>query len=121
MLKTARINPRPNEVQYLNHTYFNFFSEKRFINSIRPGSKAGDSTVQNIGALKYNPDASIKFRDSDEFQTLLVRFEKSSVVPSKNLPRLNHGELKIKREKFQSLKNTMEPYYHSFYDNLEHD
>lgn len=127
LLKTARINPRPYEVQYLNHTYFKNFSEINFVNSIRPGRKAGDPTVQNIRALKYHSDGSIeyKIKHSDEFQILPVRFNKKClVVPIENLPRLYYGKLKIKREKFehlQSLKSTMEPDYHSFYDSLEHE
>nr|CAH7752722.1 unnamed protein product [Callosobruchus chinensis] len=94
--------------------------------SIRPGRKAGDPTVQNIRALKYNSDGSIeyKIRHSDEFQTLPVRFKKCSAIPMESLPNLYHGKLKIKREKFehlQALKSTMETDYHSFYDSLEHD
>nr|CAH7752982.1 unnamed protein product [Callosobruchus chinensis] len=106
LLKTARINPRPYEVQYLDHTYFKNFSEINFVNSIRPGRKAGDPTVQNIRALKYNSDGSIeyKIRHSDEFQTLPVRFKKCSAIPMESLPNLYHGKLKIKREKFEHLQ-----------------
>lgn len=51
LLKTARKNPRPYEVQYLNHAYFKDFSKINFVISIRPGRKAGDPTVQNIREL----------------------------------------------------------------------
>lgn len=127
LLKTARKNPRPYDVQYLNHAYFKNFSKINFFNSIRPGRKTGDPTVQDIRALKYNSDGSIeyKIRHSDEFQILPVRFNrKCSIVPMEQLPRLYQGKLKIKREKFehlQSLKSTMEPDYHLFYDSLEYE
>lgn len=127
LLKTARKNPKPYDVQYLNHTYFKDFSKINFFNSIRPGRKTGDPTVKDIRALKYNADRSIeyKIRHSDEFQILPVRFNnKCSIVPMEQLPRLYQNKLKIKREKFEhlnSLKSTMEPDYHPFYDSLEHE
>lgn len=125
-LKTARQQPRPYEVQYLYHDYFKKFSEINFVSSIRPGKKVGDPTVQNIRALKYNPNGSIeyKLRHSDNFQLLPVRLNKQTPIPVQKLPRLYRGKLKIKREKFdhlQSLKNTLEQDYHNFYDTLEHE
>ncbi|KAG8334063.1 hypothetical protein J6590_108696 [Homalodisca vitripennis] len=39
--KTARLNPRPYKVNYLDHTFFRKYNTLQFVSSIRPGKKRG--------------------------------------------------------------------------------
>lgn len=126
LCKSARKNPKPYEVYYLDHTYFKDFSTLNLLKSIRPGHKVGDPTVNNLRALKYSPDGTTEFkiRHSEEFTTLPSRAQKNpQYLPIESLPVLYKDKLAIKKEKFEHLmflKQFMEKDYHSFYDSLKH-
>lgn len=53
---TARKNPSPYHVKYLDYTFFLNFGELKFLTSLRPGRRAGDPVVTDIRALQYLPN-----------------------------------------------------------------
>ncbi|GFR68273.1 hypothetical protein ElyMa_003728100 [Elysia marginata] len=55
MMEEARNQPKPYEVQYLNHTFFKHFISSWTLKSIRPGIKADDPVVVDTEALIYKP------------------------------------------------------------------
>jgi len=94
IFRTARINPRPYDVKFVDHTFFRDFAKIAVHKTIRPGRKKGDPTVNEIRSLRYVPDGEILYKP-----------------------------LKIKKSKFedlQSLKAAIPAEHHSFYDNLPH-
>lgn len=125
--RTARKNPRPYNVLYLNHTFFKSFNHLMFVTSIRPGSKVGEETVTDIRALCYNPVGCIDFkiRHGNEWQQLPKRINKKiNPFPLTNLPQLYAKPLTIKKDKYQhlmDLKKSLLPDYHQFYDSLLHE
>lgn len=123
--RAARQNPSPYKVEYIDHTFFKNFDTVKFVNSIRPGRTTGDATVNEIRALKYNPNCSIDFklRHTDVWQPLPSRFNKVVMRPCRQLPSLYSEAITIKKEKFDhlmSLKNALEKDYHDFYNKLKH-
>lgn len=124
--RTARQNPFPYKVEYLDHTFFKNFDKVQFVTSIRPGRTTGDATVNEIRALKYNPNCSIDFklRHTEDWQPLPCRFNKKTVAcPFRELPSLYSEAIAIKKEKFEhlmSLKHSLEKDYHEFYNKLKH-
>ena len=52
LIKSARSKPNPYEVKYLNHTFFQDFTNLRLCRSIRPGIKPGDPTVHDVRAIR---------------------------------------------------------------------
>lgn len=125
--KYARKYPKPYNVNYINHKHFKNFEEIKLVKSIRPGFKAGDPTVNDIRALRYNLNGKIeyKIRHTHNFKELPIRQCRNPVyVPFNSLPALYKDSLKIKKEKFDNLmflKKTMEADYHPFYDGLKHE
>lgn len=123
MCKIARKDPRPYNVEYLNHEFFRRFDQLKFYSSIRPGKTVGDSVVTNIKALKYTEEGQIqyKLRHSEDWQILGQRFKPSPPFLFSDLPVLYKERRKIKKEKYQHLqilKQSLLEDYHSFYDNL---
>lgn len=55
--KEARKNPLPYESEILNFSFFKNFSKPDIMaySSIRPGRVAGDHTVHDLKAIRYNP------------------------------------------------------------------
>lgn len=125
--KSARKNPKPYIVNYLNHNFFLNLTKVNLLKSIRPGFKSGDPTVMDLRALEYKPNGKVeyKLRHSDSFQELPIRLSNSPQYWEINsLPALYKGPIKIKQEKYEHLmflKRSMESDYHSFYDNLRHE
>lgn len=123
--QTARRNPFPYKVEYLDHTFFKTFDKIKFVTSIRPGRATGDATVNEIRALKYNPSCSIDFklRHTEDWQPLPSRLNKTTnMCPFKELPSLYSEAIAIKKDKFEhlmALKNALEPDYHEFYNKLK--
>lgn len=119
----ARQKPQPYSVKYLTHSYFKNHANLRYVNSIRPGKKAGDPTVQDIRALRYKPNGTIEFklRHPHEWQTLPARVNKST---STSTPRLYSERLKITKDKYdqlQSMKCSLQKDYHGYYNALPHE
>ena len=107
----------------MTHSFFKNYANLNYLNSIRPGKKVGDPTVQDIRALRYNPSGSIDFklRHSEDWKELPIRINRN---PSKEVTQLYNERVKITKDKFedlQSLKSTLEKDYHLFYDDLPHD
>lgn len=91
LARTARKLPKRLCCQIFTTWFFKNSSELNFVNSIQPGFKVGDPTVQDIRALKYDSDGSIKFkvRHSDDFKVLPIRLnKKAKMVPIQTLPNL---------------------------------
>lgn len=120
----ARQHPRPYRVKYLEHTFFRNFDKIQFYNSIRPGRTTGDRVVTDLRALQYNPNGKIyfKLRFGDDWTELPSRKRKNiSPLPFDELPALYKERIKIKRQKFehlQTLKQSLDIDYHSYYDNI---
>lgn len=125
--RSARKNPKPYNVNYLDYTYFKNFSCLKLVKSIRPGFKTGDPTVTNLRALKYDLDGTVyyKIRHNENYKMLPVRLnQKQNYMSIINLPDLYKSSLKIKKDKFDNLmilKRSLEVDYHHFYDNLKHE
>ncbi|CAG4985226.1 unnamed protein product [Parnassius apollo] len=99
--KEARVNPKPYNVHYLTHEYFNSYSDLAFFKSIRPGRKPRDPVVTDIKALKYTSSEDIfyKIKFSEPWSTLPQR-KNPAVVPKElsALPKLYNERLKIKKK-----------------------
>lgn len=120
--KSARLNPQPYQVKYLNHTYFKNFTSLNYHTSIRPGYKTGDSTVNDLCAIQYRPDGKLYYK---------LNFDDNWIVLEKRLTRKDPGvgdivplyqnPLPIKKSKYdhlQQLKEVIPADYHLFYDTL---
>ncbi|CAG9770205.1 unnamed protein product [Ceutorhynchus assimilis] len=124
--QSARLNPRPYIVNYLDYTFFKNFESMQVLNSIRPGRTTGDAVVTDIRGLRYSPDGSIMFkiRHPEEWKPLPCRLNKNKTVLSYDaLPQLYDAPIPIKKEKFQhlmDLKLSLKKDYHAFYDSLSH-
>ncbi|ESO88618.1 hypothetical protein LOTGIDRAFT_165402 [Lottia gigantea] len=123
LIRTARKNPRPYEVKYVDHTFFQDFSEVGTMKSIRPGNRIGDPTVSNLRCLKYTSEEPIqyKIKYTDSYAELPVP-RRTSIIPGGKLKALYSSKLKIKSSKYkhlQELKEVLPKDYHNFYDSLE--
>lgn len=114
--------PEPFKVEYLTHEYFKNYTNINFVNSIRPGKKTGDPTVQNLRAVKYeaNGNLSFKLRHSHQWQPILARINKNVNIV---IFPLYYDWLKRELDKFehlQTLKQCIPADYHAFYDAIPH-
>lgn len=116
-MKEARPS-HPYKVIYLDYTFFKDYEKVCNYDSIRPGKRAGDPTVNDIRALQYK-DGEIyyKLRQPDEWKKLpqRVRTNNNILASLYTEPRKIDG---TKFENLQSLKQYMHSDYHSFYDSL---
>ena len=64
VIKSARKQPEPYQVKYLDHTFFSNYKDFGNLKSIKPGKKATAPNVTNLRALKYTPDGSMFFKTS---------------------------------------------------------
>ncbi|CAG9771281.1 unnamed protein product [Ceutorhynchus assimilis] len=126
IIKDARKNPFPLDVEYLNHTYFLNFEDincKRY-NSIRPGSKKNDLKVNNLRCLKYEANGEIfyKCKFADNYELLPQR---QKAVDINYVPKpLYQERLKIKKVKWthlQEFKSVLPKDVHFFYDALQYE
>lgn len=120
--KEARKQPFPYRSRYLDFSFFTDYSKKENMtyDSIRPGKRAGDPKVQDLRALKYNPNGTIEFKVNfdDDYSLLPVR-------PNKTVSAvflcLHNARLKIKKSKWdhlQELKAHIPCDCHDYYDNI---
>lgn len=123
IIETARNNPYPYKVKYLDHKFFKDFSKIKIISSIRPGLVPGDPTVNCIKALKYSSGGLFyKMQFGDNWDSMPRRLKKDT-IKWEEIPLLHLTSLKIKPDKFkhlQQLKSVIAKDYHSFYDQLRH-
>lgn len=125
--QTVKINgvsePKPIDVEYLTFPFFKNYADERVLrfNSIRPGNKAHDPTVNQLRSLIYLPSGAIKFKIDfdDEYKDLprLIKPFDESLQPKA----LHTSRIKITEGKFnhlQSLKSVIPVKYHDFYNNL---
>lgn len=119
IVKDARRNPKPLDVEYLDYKYFLNYDDAKLARyvSIRPHK----SKVVDIRCFKYIPDGKImyKIRYSDEYKNLP---QKPIDVDPKYSPKfLFDQRLKISQNKWmqlQTLKKVLPTDTHFFYDNL---
>lgn len=114
------------DVEYLSYDFFKNFADPRIsrFNSIRPGSKAHDPTVNMLRAMIYLPSGKVMYKiDFNEEYRDLPR----KISPYNSLvhePEQLHSEcLKITKAKYnhlQQLKTVIPSAYHSYYDNLKY-
>lgn len=125
--QTVKINgvsePKPIDVEYLTFPFFKNYADERNLrfNSIRPGNKAFDPTVNQLRSLIYLPSGAIKLKiDFDDGYKDLPRLIKpfdESLQPKA----LHTSRIEITEGKFnhlQSLKFVIPVKYHDFYNNL---
>ncbi|KAG4074406.1 hypothetical protein HA402_000385 [Bradysia odoriphaga] len=116
----------PYDVEYLSHDFFKNFADPRIsrFNSIRPGSKAHDPTVNQLRAMIYLPSGKIMYKiDFNEEYRDLPR----KIIPYDSLVheaiQLHSESLKITKTKFnhlQQLKTVIPAAHHQYYDNLKY-
>lgn len=120
--RNARLT-KPYIVEYLQHTFFSKFSTMPYLNSIRPGKKAGDDTVFDLRCIEYRSDGTIWFKKqfTDEFQQLSKKIKMPRDCDT--MPPLYDSRIAIPKSKYvhlQELKTVLPADVHSFYDQLPH-
>lgn len=121
--KTARIKPFPYDVEYLQHTFFKNYDDqdKMRYKSIRPGRGTHDPTVTNLRVLNYGIDGKIKYKlhFTDDLKDLPQRSKEVNLnTPLKPLYQRRLEISKLKYDHLQSIKTTLPPESHHFYDTL---
>lgn len=121
IIKEARQKKSQYQVKYINHQFFQDYSQIKYYSSIRPGKRVGDSTVNDLRALKYCPAGNIQYKlDFDEDWKSLPQRNNNITGEIKSLYK---NSLAIKGDKYnhlQSLKAVIPSDYHGFYDSLNH-
>ena len=123
VIKSARKQPEPCQVKYLDHTFFSNYKDFGNLKSIKPGKKITAPNVTNLRALKYTPDGLMFFKTSFADDWELLPLPRNDVIPVNGPDRLYSSRLKIKQSKYdhlQSLKSVLLKDAHAFYDNLPH-
>lgn len=123
IIETARKNPMPYNVIYLEHTFFKAYSNLKYYSSIRPGKKAGDPVVTDLRALKYNgSDLTIeyKLKMTDAWQCIPQRPGKFLAEKPVGLYDSAPGIQKDKYDHLQELTKVLKSDYHLFYKNLKY-
>ena len=62
IIKTARLQPQLYKAKYLDHSFFRDCTSVDYLKSILPESRAGDPTVTDLRAIKYNLDGAILYK-----------------------------------------------------------
>ncbi|GFO08788.1 hypothetical protein PoB_003529300 [Plakobranchus ocellatus] len=122
--REARLHPSPYKVNYLEHSFFQNYSDVCALKTIRPGKKAGDPQVVDIRGLKYSPDGQILFKlgHDEDWKKLFVRGNSSTVIGDP-IPLLT-AKKKLTAAKYthlHQLKMVIPKDLHTFYDLLPHD
>ncbi|RXN36822.1 solute carrier family 22 member 15 [Labeo rohita] len=125
LMNKARVKPHPYEVKYIDHTFFQDFTKLRLCKSLRPGVRAGDPTVHDIRAIRYNNNGTMDFKinHSDDWHPHPSHQLRNSTSDSHTVTPLYSDRLKINELKFkhlQDLKEVIPKDFHSFYNNLLH-
>lgn len=115
----------PYEVKNISYDFVKDYSQNQKFDSIRPGKKVNDPTVNDIKVIKYSPDGSIqvKLGFDNEFQALPGRKKDKPVPDLTMFSQLRSRPIKIKKQKWdhlQQLKAVLPKDCHLFYDNLPH-
>ncbi len=111
------------QTYYLPYNYFCHCSPMEKYKSIRPGSKKGDPTVNEIVASQYLNGAIVYKPNFDESWTALpknVHIKRGLSRPT-TVKQLYSKQLPIPKSKFshlQELKKSLPSDFHSFYDSL---
>jgi len=86
--KSARIKPFPYNVKYCDITFFKKYELESYrFDTIRTGKKAGDPTVTNVKAFRFNPEGSIEFKlniddDCSDLNSVQKQRKKTSTISS---------------------------------------
>lgn len=123
--KEARSKPFPYRAKLITHDFFKDFTIKsgEYYNSIRPGRKVGDPTVNDVCHYQYLPSGEImyKLNFDDSFKSLPIRpkgVREDVVYPQRYLSQLSIPDSKWVH--LQQLKSLIPQDVHYFYDNLPH-
>ncbi|KAK4887517.1 hypothetical protein RN001_003788 [Aquatica leii] len=120
--KQARL-AQPFSVEYLSHDYFLDYTNLSYYDSIRPGVRRHDPTINDLRCIKYEESGiSFKANYSDDWKTL-QRKPKHIDMNEVIIDALYKDRLKITLEKYhhlQVLKGVLPMDVHSFYDALPH-
>ncbi|GFO42351.1 hypothetical protein PoB_006885600 [Plakobranchus ocellatus] len=123
LMKEARINPKPYDVEYLSHGFFSNYKDFGTLKSIKPGKRVGDANVTDIRALKYCLDGTIQYKLQYKDDWTSLPLPRQDKIQEGNPKQMYTARLKIKKSKFdhlQSMKNVILSDAHSFYDALPH-
>ncbi|CAH1099152.1 unnamed protein product [Psylliodes chrysocephalus] len=122
------MDPRKKGLYSVKNIHFDFAKDYSILpkfDSIRPGRRVNDPTVNDIKVIKYTPDGNIQVEldFNDDFQDLPQRRVEKPVPDLQSFPQLRKAPIKIKKQKWehlQQLKAVISQDCHSFYDNLSH-
>lgn len=120
----ARKNPGPYRSTLVDHSFFKDFGRQEMMayQSIRPGKRAGDPTVNDIRMLQYDPAGKIFFKIdfSDDLKELPCR-PKPIFRSIASFPPLLESRPRIPKDKYddlQWLKRMLPIDTHSFYASI---
>ena len=113
----------PFKVKEVMCDFFKDFTGIKYVDSIRPGRRAGEPQVHNLRVLRYLPTPAIEYKTdfSDEFSPLPQRMHQR--LNDWEIRQLHQQALCIKPTKYQhlqQLKAVIPHVYHAFYDDLRH-
>ena len=89
----------PYEVKSISYNFVKDYSFKPKFDSIRPGRRVNEPTVNNIKVIKYSPDGNIqvKLNFSENFRDLPGRNKDKPVTDLLSFPQLRNGPIKKKK------------------------
>lgn len=93
------------------------------VKSIRPGRVAGDPTVNDLRALRYQPDGRILYKTNFDEDWAVLPARSAPFNMDDEVPRLYQEPQKIESTKFAhmaALKSVVPADYHPYYDSLPH-
>ncbi|XP_014678087.1 PREDICTED: uncharacterized protein LOC106817882 isoform X2 [Priapulus caudatus] len=124
IFQSARIRPSPYHVFEVYHDQI-MKLDGGYVQSIRPGKRAGDATVHQLRALCYCSSGEIQykldFNETSDWVTLPQRIS----IPNEPLEWVRHfeGQMPLSNRKFndlQAMKSVMPRCVHQYYDSLPH-
>lgn len=127
LIKEARKNPSPFEVRYLSHEFFMKYDNKDNFRyqSIRPGRKKDDPTVNQLKCLKYESDGIIYYKTDYQQECYAPLPQRLNGNLTANIPKkqllLYKNRLPITKQKYdhlQELTQVLPPEVKTFYDNI---
>ncbi|KAF4516892.1 hypothetical protein B566_EDAN011237 [Ephemera danica] len=123
--KAARQNPCPYDAQLLSHNFFLDYAapEAQYYSSIRPGTKSGDPTVNEVVALTHLPQGHIMFKLTHDSGFEQLPRKPKAVKLNHKYGALSKNPIPIDRIKYNHLIDLLDyiPQEHrEFYRNLPH-
>ncbi len=124
IMECARTRPSPYVVKPVYHNEV-LQLDGKYLGSIRPGKKTGDPTVNQLRAIEYNPNGTIRaklsFSDDSAWMDLPQRIR----VPDDPLTWIHtfQSRLPIPLRKYndlQAMKSVLPQWSHDFYNMLPH-